>query len=237
MCVKLKAGKEKIASRLETRLYAAYKSATTEFNKEEGISFNGDDGILYVAMSRLEKAMLDNDAKELGGPNHIRLGNVVNKCGVVYGMDVQQVKLDFAGRAIDSNYVVGNMRTVIAGEPTDYTGTVFEGNTCSVNSIAAPDNLSYLNKYGMLVIGEDTKSHQNDMVWAYNVNTKELERIATTPYGSETTSPFWHTNINGFGYLTLVTQHPYGESDGDKAVSDADLESYIGYIGPFPALD
>lgn len=87
------------------------------------------------------------------------------------------------------------------------------------------------------MIGEDAGRHQNDYVWAYNLETGVLQRIASTPYGSETTSPFWHSNINGFGYITLVTQHPFGESDEDKLNSPEDKESYIGYIGPFPALD
>ena len=122
---------------------------------------------------------------------------------------------------------------------THYDGTVYQNtqNDCDLNAISMPDNLSYLPKYGTLLIGEDTSHHQNDFLWSYNVHTKELQRIATTPYGSETTSPFWHANINGHGYVTMVTQHPFGESDSDKATGPSDFESYVGYIGPFPALD
>ncbi|MCC2112826.1 MAG: hypothetical protein KDJ16_12395, partial [Hyphomicrobiales bacterium] len=84
--------------------------------------------------------------------------------------------------------------------------------------------------------GEDTGSgHQNDAIWAYNLESKEMTRIQTTPYGSETTSPYWYGNINGYGYLMSVIQHPYGESDQDKLSDAADAKAYIGYIGPFPA--
>lgn len=106
-----------------------------------------------------------------------------------------------------------------------------------MDKIANPDNLSYLPGYGTLLIGEDTGKHQNDALWAYDVKTGRLDRIATTPYGSETTSPYWFPNIDGSGYVTMVTQHPYGESDGDLAQSPSDKESYVGYIGPFPPLD
>jgi uncharacterized protein len=240
MCVSLNSGQEKLASRLETRLYAAYKGATTEFRKEEGITFNPDNNVLYVAMSEVAKGMLAGDSHDVGGPDHVQL-SAANKCGAVYGMNVAVGSLDSEGNVIDSDYVVGNMRGILQGRylgATAYDGTAFASsqNDCDLNAISMPDNLSYLPKYGMLLIGEDTSHHQNDMLWAYNVKTQELQRIATTPFGSETTSPFWHTNINGYGYVTMVTQHPFGESDAGKAAGAADFESYVGYIGPFPAL-
>ena len=91
--------------------------------------------------------------------------------------------------------------------------------------------------YGTLIIGEGTSGHQNDVIWAYNVKSKDLTRIQTTPYGSETTSPYWYPNINGHGYLMSVIQHPYGETDADK-YNEGSLEDrgYSGYIGPFPAM-
>jgi uncharacterized protein len=246
MCVNLKRGMDLAASRLETRLYAAYKGATMEFRKEEGITFNPDNNVLYVAMSEIGRGMEDNmkygtpnTQYDVGGHNDIRLD--ANLCGAVYGLNLAVGALDSAGGAIDSNYVVGDMRGVLEGRylgKTAYDGTAFASaqNDCDLNAISMPDNLSYLPKYGMLLIGEDTSHHQNDMLWAYNVKTQALQRIATTPFGSETTSPFWHTNVNGYGYVTMVTQHPFGESDSDKAASAADFESYVGYIGPFPAL-
>ena len=78
--------------------------------------------------------------------------------------------------------------------------------------------------------------HQIDYIWAYDVETKALTRILTTPYGAETTSPFWYPNIGGNGYLTAVIQHPYGESDKEKKSAPQDIESWIGVVGPFPAF-
>ncbi|MFD2112221.1 PhoX family protein [Thiorhodococcus fuscus] len=235
LCTRLKSGMDKIASRLETRLYAAHQGATTEFRKEEGLTYNPDDKVLYVAMSEVAKGMEDRASQDVGGPNHIRLTK--NKCGAVYGMNLKGEVSDTEGNAIDSDYVAHNMWGLIAGQSKDYSGTELSDNSCDVDGIASPDNLTYLPKYRTLVIGEDTSAHQNDYVWSYNIDAKTLTRIATTPYGAETTSPFWDANIHGHGYLTLVTQHPYGESDEDKALSPDDKESHVGYIGPFPPLD
>ena len=53
-------------------------------------------------------------------------------------------------------------------------------------------------------------------MWYYDFKDGSLTRFLTTPYGSETTSPYWYPNINGWAYLTAVVQHPYGESDEDR---------------------
>jgi len=231
-CLQLKPGMETIASRVETRRYAAYKGATTEFRKEEGITLDPDNKILYVAMSEVNKGMLDNDKKaDLGGPNHIRLPQ--NDCGTVYKLELVH------NSAIGSDYVAKNMVGLVNGEPASYPQeSEFAGNTCHVDKIANPDNVTFMPGRETLIIGEDTGSgHQNDAIWAYNVSTDSLTRIQTTPYGSETTSPYFYPNINGHGYLMSVVQHPYGESDMDKLGDPADARAYTGYIGPLPVME
>ena len=92
--------------------------------------------------------------------------------------------------------------------------------------------------YDTLIIGEDTETgHQNDAVWAYDLEPEALTRIQTTPYGSETTSVYVYPDVDGHAYLMSVVQHPYGESDEDKLQSPADAQAYMGYIGPMPKLD
>jgi hypothetical protein len=88
-------------------------------------------------------------------------------------------------------------------------------NQCSLDGIGNPDNISFLPGYNTLIIGEDAGNsvHQIDMVWAYDMRTKNLTRLQTTPFGSETTSVYWYPNLGGWGYLMSVVQHPYGESD------------------------
>jgi secreted PhoX family phosphatase len=244
-CLKLKPGMEAAASRLETRRYAAMMGATTEFRKEEGITFNPVTNTLYVAISEIAQGMEDqqkngttNNKYDVGGFNQIRLP--YNLCAGVYALDLEK------NDTIGSRYVAKNMQGLVVGRMTqayDENSTLpayegpFANNKCDLDSIANPDNITFIPEYNTLIIGEDTGSgHQNDMIWSYNLKTKVLTRIQTTPYGSETTSPYIYRDINGFGYLMSVVQHPFGESDDDKLNEAQEAFGYTGYIGPFPSL-
>jgi hypothetical protein len=77
----------------------------------------------------------------------------------------------------------------------------------------------------ILGIGEDTSNHENNIIWGYDLETHQLSKMLSTPLGAETTSLFWYTNINGFGYMNAVTQHP------DTTTEDKG-QSSIGVLGP-----
>lgn len=223
-CLKVRTGMEVAASRLETRRYASMLGATTEFRKMEGTAYNPDRNSLYVAMSEVSKGMADGDGKaDLGGRNDIRLPN--NACGAIYEV------------ALDAAYVGTAMATVISGKPADYPAdSPWAGQECDIDGIANPDNIAYIPGYDTLIIAEDTVTgHRNDAVWALGLSKNSLTRIATVPYGAEATSVDWYPDVKGHGYLMLVVQHPYGESDRDKLLSQDDARAYVGYIGPFPA--
>jgi secreted PhoX family phosphatase len=216
-CLKVKPGMDIAASRLETRRYAALKGATTEWRKMEGITYNPDMNQLYIAMSEINKGMED---KADGGRNDIRVA--LNDCGAVYALD------------LDPNFVAHTMHGIVVGDPTSGTD---DKNKCNIAGIANPDNITYMPGYDTLIIGEDSGSgHQNDAIWSYNTRKGTLTRIETTPYGAESTSPYFYPNVNGFAYLMSVVQHPYGESDQDQLDNPANARAYTGYIGPFPAM-
>lgn len=237
-CLKVKSGMEKAASRLETRRYSALKGATTELRKEEGIAFDENSKKLFIAMSAIEKGMEDNRKKgkentkyDIGGNNDIRVG--YNKCGAIYALDVSSVSAkDTDGKVIDSAYVVNNMKSILEGEPKKYDkNSKYANNSCSVDKISNPDNITFLKGTNLLAIGEDTGKHENNMIWTYNVKTGDLTRIGATPVGAEVTATDWTTDLkNGFGYFTYVTQHP------DKSTTYKG-ESTIGYIGAFKGLN
>ncbi|MCB1353398.1 MAG: DUF839 domain-containing protein [Rhodobacteraceae bacterium] len=244
-CLKLKDGMELAASRLETRRFAAMKGATTELRKEEGITFDPASSTLFVAISEVEKGMGAGSKNDVGGPDHIQVAE--NSCGAVYGLDVS------SDENIGSDYVAKTMKALLEGKPVSEAdmsaasdpscdpshsmcGAAAEANTCDINGIANPDNVTFITGTRTLVIGEDTgDGHQNDAIWAYNLDSGELTRIFTTPYGSETTSPYFYPDINGWSYLMAVVQHPYGESDEDKLAEPSDAAAYVGYIGPMKA--
>jgi secreted PhoX family phosphatase len=175
-CIKLKPGMELAASRLETRRYAGFLGATNELNKSEGLSYDPDSHTVYVSITDIAKGMVTQP----GGDDHISVAP--NPCGTVFGLNVGPYS-DASG-AVVTNYAPYNWYPVVVGVPTSYAaGSLYAGNTCSVNGIASPDNLGFLRGYNTLIIGEDTSGHQNDAIWAYNTLTRQLTRIMTTPYG------------------------------------------------------
>jgi secreted PhoX family phosphatase len=244
-CLKVKPGMQEIASRLETRRYAATLGATTEFRKMEGITYNPNDNVIYLSMSEVAKGM-ENNAKDgkydKGGNNDIQLDK--NKCGTVYQLNLSTffAKIsDTTGTEIKSQFVPKSMESLVSG----FADKSVEANKCSLTSLANPDNITFIPNTNTLIIGEDTGSgHQNDFIWSYNISEKKLTRIQTTPYGSETTSPYYYNNIKGHGYIMSVVQHPYGEGDAltkeedmpKKANNVSELRAYTGYVGPLPVI-
>lgn len=230
-CLKLKPGMELPASRFETRRYATLQGATTELNKEEGLTYDPDSHTVYIALTEIAKGMISQP----GGDDHISVA--ANACGGVFGLNVGSYTN--ADGVVVTQYAPLNWYPVIMGVPMSYpAGSEYTGNSCSVNGLASPDNVTYLPGYNTLIIGEDTSGHQNDAIWSFNTVTKKLERIMTTPYGSETTSPYWYPDLGGHGYLIGVVQHPYGETDAVR-ISDPEATgraSWVGVFGPFPPL-
>lgn len=240
-CLKVKPDMAAAAAHLETRRYAAMMGATTELRKLEGMTLDSATNTLYVAITEIafgmenhQKQGQPNDQYDQGGANHIQLP--FNSCGGIYALDL------VTDAEIGSHYVAKNIKGLVMGKMIQAnekasTRPTADHNQCDLESIANPDNITAISGYNTLIIGEDTnEGHQNDMVWAYNLTTKHLTRIQTTPYGSETTSIYFYPNLNGFGYLMSVIPHPYGETDQDKLRQPEEAKAYTGYIGPFPAI-
>jgi len=126
---------EKAAAFLETRRYAAYVGATTEFREVRGVAVNAADKKVYVAMTRMRDGMENKP----GDPtNHIRIPRLL--AGAVYEIDLATGQSDTSGETIASDYVGTAMRGLVLGEdiPKDAAG-----NTAAVDRIANPDNLKY----------------------------------------------------------------------------------------------
>eukprot|EP00892_Ulva_mutabilis_P001300 jgi/Ulvmu1/11170/UM072_0006.1 len=226
-CLSIKPGMELLASRFEYRRVAAMKGCTTEFTKWEGITFDPTRGKIYTAMSEIRRSMEDNtdegvpdNSKDIGGPNDVRVE--WNECGCVYALDV------------NADYRATTMYPLVCGNKDASTD---EFNACNKEAISQPDNVAYVSGHDGLLIGEDTDAHQNDVIWYFDLSTSSLTRMLSTPYGSETTSPYWYPNINGWAYIMAVVQHPYGESDEERVddPGSTGLPSWTGYMGPFRA--
>ena len=233
--LKLKPGMEKAAAFLETRRYAAYLGATTEFSKMEYIAFNAKDRKFYVVISRVERGMAD-------AAGDIQVAR--NDGGVVYELATGTAQKDTDGIAINSEYV----GTTLVGIPELNGGWLngakdAEGNQCSQDKICGPDNLRFAGSIRTLFIGEDTGRRNNNYVWAFNVDTRKLARILTVPMAAEATGLTVVDDYNGFAYIMGNFQHPgdslaaYTGADRAEVASLIDSKwgnrkkSAIGYLG------
>lgn len=238
-CLRLRSGMEKAAAFLETRRYAAYLGATTEFTKMEGIAVNAQDKKVYMAMS----AIRDSMTSMTGEPaDHIRLAR--NSAGATYTIDLAggQTAVN-GGEAINSAYVGTRMyaEAALVGEPIS-TDSV--GNTANPAKIANTDNVFFSEKMRTLFIGEDSGMHVNNYVWAYNVDTRRLTRILSAVAGAENTGLQVLENVNGKGAYIMSNQQHWGDLPGSvpselRTALSSRIDKFkgpVGYIGGLPAF-
>jgi secreted PhoX family phosphatase len=235
--LKLKAGMEKAAAFLEPRRYASMLGATTEWNKMEGIAIDEASKKAYMAISYQDKGML---ADASFAKDDIRVAK--NNCGATYEITLAGGQNDTDGNAINSEYVgVSIMAPVgLVGEEIAADAV---GNTCNPDKIANTDNIAFSEKMRTLFVGEDSGTHTNNFVWAYNVDSKKLSRIASVVAGGESTGLQVVDNMNGHSYIMSNSQHHAdftGTTPADlKAVLGAQIDKYdanFGYIGGMPGL-
>jgi secreted PhoX family phosphatase len=211
--LKLKPGMEKAAAFLESRRYGALLGATSEFNKMEAVELNKKDNKVYVAMSGVKGGMEANSQDPV---DDIHLPKV--SAGGIYELNMANQQKDKNGQAINSEYVASTMAGVVFGE--DLAAKDGRGNTANENKIANPDNIVFSEDMRTLFIAEDSGMHTNNFLWAYNIDTKKLSRIASVPEGGEATGLQHINNLNGHSYLMLSAQHP----------------GYVGYLKGLPAF-
>lgn len=245
--VRLKTGMEQAAAFLESRRYAAYLGATTEFRKMEGVAVNSQDKKAYLAMSYIQKGM---KADATGPADDIQLTGDIN-AGGTYEIQLAGNQLDTDGNKIQSEWV-GTSMYVPVGLLGEDIATDALGNTSNPDKVGNPDNLYFSDKMRTLFIGEDSGTHVNNFVWAYNVDTGKLSRILSLPSGSEATGLVVNDNVNGYAYIGSNNQHqgewlgslPTAVKDGLVAAAVAaygselnyKLEANVGYIGGIPGL-
>jgi secreted PhoX family phosphatase len=243
--LRLKPGKEKAAAFLETRRYAAYLGATTEFSKMEGVSYappsgEGGNGKTFIVISRIEKSMAD-------AAGDIQLPE--NQGGAIYELALAGEQKDTAGNAIDSRYVAKTMQSItellggwLGRDANNKEIKDPEGNRCLQDKLCGPDNLKFSPVARTLFIGEDTSRRNNNYLWVFNLDTRKLVRVLSAPRAAEVTGLQVIDDLNGFAYLLSNFQHP-GEAEQKGNPGDDDLyrlldqkwnnrkAAAIGYIG------
>ena len=214
--LKVKPGMEKAAAFLESRRYGAMLGATSEFNKMEGLALNEKDKKVYMAIADQGKGM-EKDVKGEDPTDHMQLPKM--KSGATYELSLASGKKTQSGEAINSPYVATAMNGLVIGE--DLKEADAYGNTANVDKVANPDNLSYSEELRTVFIGEDSGMHTNNFVWAYEVDTKKLNRILSVPAGAEATGLQFADDRNGFSYIMSNFQHPGDEVEG-RAITAVD---------------
>ncbi|AMM24877.1 PhoX family protein [Variovorax sp. PAMC 28711] len=200
--VRVKAGMDKAAAFLETHRYANLKGASMAFTKMEGTTVNIKDKVAYSALQNIQDSMVSGGKGWTAGTN-IALPKKLTAGGVMAHNLVGGLK-DSDGAAIDSEWVPAQTRALIVGE--DITADAL-GNTSNPDKIGNPDNLKFSEKMRTLFIGEDSSSHVNNFLWAYNVDTKALARVMSIPAGGESTGLHAVDELNGWTYIMSNFQH------------------------------
>lgn len=184
-CLKIKAGMEMAASRLESFRWAGVSGATTELNKMEGVTFHPKSNSLFMASSYVRRGMTDSSKYDEGTANDMTLEE--NNCGCVFRLKVDP-----------TTYIASDFVAEVCGSSSG---------SCSSRGLANPDNVNIVGD--TLLLAEDT-SRTPAQLWAYDINTKSLTSMAVVPDGAEATGAYVSEAIGDYVYVTVVAQHPKG---------------------------
>ena len=230
-CIRIRDGMQAAASRLESRRVAGLLGATTELRKWEGMAVDPEGRRLFAAVSAVTLGMVKGHPEwDLPSADHIRMEE--NACGMVMSMPVDDGPVvDTQGKRIDSDWIVSSAASFVEGAPVlAADGAV---SACVLDAIANPDNLAFIPEAGLLLIAEDTRGHENNVLWAMDVQTRALTRLLVAPVHAEVAGINWFPDIGGWGYLTVTIQFPDGDWLRSKDI-DVPPMSTSGVIGPFP---
>lgn len=220
--VKLKPGMEKAAAFLETHRYANLKGASMAFTKMEGTTVNIKDKVAYSALQNIQDSMVSG-GKGWTAATNIALPKKLGAGGVM-AHNLAGGQKDTEGNSINSDWVPTQTRALIVGE--DLATPDALGNTSNPDKIGNPDNVKFSEKMRTLFIGEDSSSHVNNFLWAYNIDTKKLSRLMSIPAGGESTGLHAVDEINGWTYIMSNFQHP-GDWGGIHSKVQATLDPLV----------
>ena len=200
--VKLKPGMEKAAAFLETHRYAYLVGGSMGFTKMEGTTVNIRDKVAYSALQNMQDSMVVN-GKGWNAASGMTLPKPLVAGGIM-AHTLTGAQKDLSGAAIVSEWVPVQTRALLVGE--DIVADVL-GNRANPDQVSNPDNLKFSEKMRTLFIGEDSSTHVNNFLWAYNVDTRKLSRLMSMPSGAEATGLHVADDINGWTYIMTNFQH------------------------------
>jgi hypothetical protein len=239
---------EKAAAFLESRRYAQYIGATTEFSFIRDLAYNTAEKKLYLAVSEVAPPMRprakDDNNSEVHDDVRFEGTDENLRCGMILESRIGEKLKDSADTPIDSNYVAMATLPILLGQAKIKMLVEYQSyDKCDTNRVANPGSLAYDGNLHLLFIGEDSKNHMNNFLWAYDRKTRQLTRILSAPVAAITGLTL-HA-IGNSEYLFVNYQQPatyssIKEYTGElKAVlrRHTDKRASIGYLGPIPKVE
>lgn len=201
--IKVKPGMEKAAAFLETHRYAYLMGGSMGFTKMEGTTVNVRDKIAYSALQNMQDSMVTT-GKGWNAASGIALDKALIAGGIM-AHTLAGGQKDSSGAAINSEWMPVQIKALLMGEDLAAADTL--GNLANQDKVSNPDNLKFSEKMRTLFIGEDSSTHVNNFLWAYNVDTRQLSRLMSMPSGAEATGLHVVDDLNGWTYIMSNFQH------------------------------
>ena len=201
--IKIKPGMEKAAAFLETHRYAYLAGGSMGFSKMEGTTVNVKDKIAYSALQNMQDSMVVT-GKGWNATSGIALDKALIAGGIM-AHTLAGGQRDSGGAIINSEWVPVQMKALLVGEDLAVADAL--GNLANADKVSNPDNLKFSEKLRTLFIGEDSSTHVNNFLWAYNVDSKRLSRLMSMPSGAEATGLHVVDDLNGWTYIMSNFQH------------------------------
>ena len=121
----------------------------------EGVTHNTRDKRLYVAMSYVEKSMVDKQNEDRPRDDINLEGDAKDlACGAVYEASMKGGERDLNGGKINSEWVAASMQALVTGAKKPFGQQYGALDKCDTDRIANPDNLKYSESLRTLFIGK-----------------------------------------------------------------------------------
>lgn len=216
-CLKVKPGMRTAAAFFEPRRLASMLGATTEFEKQDGLTWSDRFKQVYFSDARIAKGMTDDKQFNYASSNDISLKE--NNCGGIFAID------------LDDKWSGTSAKLLLGGERLSNTNPGEE--KCNPNNVADPEKTEYV--AGNLIIQESSPARPESVMWAYNLEDGSLTKIFTAPKGTELTG-VGAQRVGDKAFLTFTIQRPFNDRmAATTAAGLATSTGQMGYIGPLPA--
>lgn len=172
---------------LEPVRYAALKKATMGVFTFSGMTLEGPHSILLAS-----KSVEGGPLATLVNGSENKTTSVVtlesNPCGCLMAVTLAE---DFSAT---------EMKATTCG-----TASSDDQNKCSTEGLSNPASIAHVEPLGGVIIGEDSRNHENNAVWLHQTQSRGMLRIFTAPLKGAVTSVNW-LRVPAHGTIVLLIE-------------------------------